>query len=293
MDWTFIEPLGRPICCEERQVAQDSDKLEKCPEGQTGSVEVIRLTDGAAVERLADQVVLEAPITVMVDKLGSFTIMATPSDLEVLAVGFIFSEGLIDDIDDVIDISTKPAVPNVVGVRILNPARVAHQRNMIVASSCGMCGTRNVEKLFSNTSACGNTLVVSTEFITDMIRQMQSGQCLFESTGGSHAAAIFDASGQLITLAEDLGRHSALDKAIGRCLMKRFPLRGCAAALSGRVSLEMVTKAARAGLELIAGVSAPSSLAVSAADRWNITLCGFVRPGRTNVYTCPGRIKGL
>jgi FdhD protein len=113
---------------------------------------------------------------------------------------------------------------------------------------------------------------------------------LFEKTGGAHAAAIFDTAGSIMAFAEDIGRHSAFDKVIGKCLMAGLETKGCGVALSGRISLEMVTKAARAGIELIAAVSAPSSFAIEAAQRWNITLCGFVRSGRMNVYTYQQRI---
>jgi FdhD protein len=115
-------------------------------------------------------------------------------------------------------------------------------------------------------------------------------QHIFRMTGGAHAAGISDSSGKISAFAEDIGRHNALDKAIGKCLLGGLPMKSCAVALSGRVSLEMVTKSARAGIELIAAVSAPTSLAIEAAERWNITLCGFVRSDKLNVYTHSKRI---
>jgi len=122
---------------------------------------------------------------------------------------------------------------------------------------------------------------------------MHSMQKLFETTGGAHAAGIFDKSGSIIAFAEDIGRHSAFDKAIGKCLIAELNTKRCGVVLSGRISLEMVSKAARAGIELIGAVSAPSSFAIEAAKKWNITLCGFVRPGRMNVYTHLERICNL
>jgi FdhD protein len=116
-------------------------------------------------------------------------------------------------------------------------------------------------------------------------------QTTFTLTGSSHAAALFDRDGTILSFAEDIGRHNALDKAIGKCLLARRDMRGYGVALSGRVSLEMVAKAARAGVELIVAVSGVSSYAITAAKQWNITLCGFVRNGKINVYTDPTRIR--
>jgi FdhD protein len=257
------------------------------------SAEIFRISSEGLTEKLADKVVIEQPVTIMIDKVGSFTIMATPSDIEALAVGFVYSEGLIDSMGDVVAVSTKPQLPNVIGIQVHDPTRVSIQRNMIVPSSCGMCGTRNIDKMLSEMPACALSLKVSNDLLIEVTEHLRSMQQIFQMTGGSHAAGIFDSSGKIVAFAEDLGRHSALDKAIGKCLLDKLPMKGCAAVLSGRVSLEMVTKAARAGLELITAVSAPSSFAIEAADRWNITLCGFVRPGKINVYAHPERICNL
>ncbi len=268
-----------------KQVTEISENIGTC------SVEVSRLFHNAETERLADKVVIEQSITVMIDKVGSFTIMATPSDVEALAAGFVFSEGLIDSIDDVVEILTKPELPNVVGIQVHDPTRIGIRRNMIVASSCGLCGTRNIDKMLLEMPVCENTLIMESSIFSEVTEQMKSMQKIFQATGGTHAAGIFDSSGKIFAFAEDLGRHNALDKAIGKCLLNKLPTKGCAVALTGRVSLEMVTKAARAGIELIAAVSATTSLAIEVAKKWNITLCGFVRADKLNVYTHPERIK--
>jgi FdhD protein len=252
-------------------------------------VEICRMTAGQKPEIKDDCVVTEQAVTVMIDKVGSFTIMATPSDMEALAVGFIYSEGLIDSFQNCLAVSQDEKLPNVVGIEIQNPTQIT-KRNMIVASSCGMCGVRNIEKLLANIPECETTLSVSADELFRISAAMRSRQTLFEKTGGAHAAAIFDTAGSIMAFAEDIGRHSAFDKVIGKCLMAGLETKGCGVALSGRISLEMVTKAARAGIELIAAVSAPSSFAIEAAQRWNITLCGFVRSGRMNVYTYQQRI---
>ena len=257
------------------------------------SAEIFRISSEGLTEKLADKVVIEQAVTIMIDKVGSFTVMATPSDIEALAVGFVYSEGIIDSIDDVVAVSTKPQLPNVVGIQVHNPTRISIRRNMIVASSCGMCGTRNIDKMLSDMPICEQSLEVSSNLLIETTEQLRSMQQIFQLTGGSHAAGIFTSSGKIISFAEDLGRHSAFDKAIGKCLIAKQSMKGCGAVLSGRVSLEMVTKAARAGIELIVAVSAASSFAIDAAERWNVTLCGFVRPGRANVYTHPKRIRNL
>lgn len=258
--------------------------------GAVENIELCRIAPGT-VEEVCDKVIAERALTIMVEKVGSFTIMCTPSDIEALAVGFVFAEGMIDDIDDVVAVSIKENVPDVVGITIHDPSRIAIARNLIIASSCGMCGLRNIEKLLSEMPKCANCLQVSSSILIEVCEKLRSAQQIFKITGSSHAAAIFTADGQIITFAEDIGRHNALDKAIGKCLLARKQMRGCGVALSGRVSLEMVTKAAKAGIELIAAVSAASSFAIEAAKQWNITLCGFVRPEKANVYSHFKRVK--
>jgi FdhD protein len=255
--------------------------------------EIVRVNADGLIERKADSVVAERAVTLMIDKVGSFTIMCTPSDLEALAVGFIFSEGIITSAKDIVSITVKESMPDVVGIVVDDPGRVAIQRNLIVASSCGMCGVRNIDKMLEEMSLCGNTFEVTAGEISRVVEMLRPMQELFRVTGGAHAAGIFDSKGRIFAFAEDIGRHSALDKAIGKAILSERSTVGCGAVLSGRVSLEMVTKAAKAGIEVIAAVSAPSSFAIEAAEKWNITVCGFVRGKKLNVYTHPERISGL
>ncbi|MHC4132747.1 MAG: formate dehydrogenase accessory sulfurtransferase FdhD [Planctomycetota bacterium] len=257
------------------------------------SVNISRISSDCSQNKISDHVVVEKALTIMVDKVGSFTIMCTPLDIEALAVGFVYSEGVIDSIDDVVSVSTKEGLPNVVGIQIQDPSRIAINRNLIIASSCGMCGKRNIEKILSNIPPCDTTFNISNERIIQVTEDLKSIQQLFQITGGSHAAGIFDSTGEIIVFAEDLGRHSALDKTIGKCLLEGRSTKGFGTVLTGRVSLEMVTKAAKAGIELIAAVSAPTSFAVEAAQKMNITVCGFVRPGKINIYSHPERVIDL
>jgi FdhD protein len=272
-------------------VKEENQRKSESQQAST-AVEICRIVSAQKPQAIIDHVVTEQAVTVMIDKVGSFTIMATPSDMEALAVGFVFSEGIIHSFQDCLAVSRNEKMPLVVGIEVQNPTQIA-KRNMIVASSCGMCGVRNVEKMLVDISECENTLSVSADELIEISETMRSKQTLFEMTGGAHAAGIFDAAGNIMAFAEDIGRHSAFDKAIGKCLMADLETKGRGIVLSGRVSLEMVTKAARAGIELVAAVSAPSSFAIEAAQRWNITVCGFVRSGRMNIYTHPERIKDV
>lgn len=252
--------------------------------------ETSKINTADLIEYTRDNVITEQPVTIMIDRVGSFTVMCTPDDIEALAVGFIFSEGLINDAEDVVATYSKPELSNVIGLEVQDPTKIRIGRNLIVASSCGMCGVRNIEKMIRNIPACGTTLKVTDRLLISTMQELRSLQHVFDLTGGSHGAAIFNSDGKIIAFAEDIGRHNALDKAIGKCLLAGLATKNCGAVLSGRISLEIVTKAARAGIELVAGVSAVSSYAVSAAERWNITLCGFVRPDKINIYTKHERI---
>jgi FdhD protein len=269
--------LGKPIHHEALHVAD--------------CVDIFRVHGAASAERVADRVIVEEPVTIMVDRVGSFTVMCTPSDIEALAVGFVYSEGMIRSTDDVLAICAKDDLPNVIGIEIREPAQFGIARNLVVASSCGMCGVRNLQKILAEVPACPHSLRVPQQLLLDVVEKLRPMQTTFALTGSSHAAALFDRDGATLAFAEDIGRHNALDKAIGKCLLARQATRGCGVVLSGRVSLEMIAKAARAGIELVVAVSGVSSYAITTAQQWNITLCGFVRNGRINIYTDPTRIR--
>jgi len=256
----------------------------------TASMDVHRLPAGRCE---ADQIAVERAITLMIDQVGSFTVMCTPTHVEALAAGFMFAEGLIDDADDIIAIAPGRSSPDAVAIQLSDPTRSTVERNLIVASSCGLCGSRNIAKLMDSIQPCESSLVVPESRCQDLLQQLQAGQGIFRATGAAHAAGVFRRTGEFVSAAEDIGRHTALDKAIGQCVLGDRPTAGCGVVLSGRVSFEMVAKAARAGIEIMAAVSGPTSLAIEAADRWNITLCGFVRGDRMNVYTHPRRIEEL
>jgi FdhD protein len=234
--------------------------------------------------------VVEKAISIAIEGVGSYKLMYTPRDTEALAAGFALTEGIIKSGNDIESITESDDEPDTVRLRLVEPVHDVLVRNLIVSSSCGICGSRDIGPLMSGKIRCGDNLRVSPDIIHEAVGKMQALQDIFARTGGTHAAAVFDDECSVISFAEDIGRHNALDKVIGKALLNGDNITGCGVALSGRVSLEMAAKAAAAGLELIAAVSAPTSLAIDVAGICNITLCGFVRKDRLTIYSHPQRV---
>ena len=261
------------------------------------------------------QVVEEDALTLDVEDVGYYTLMWTPTataddahgytledgvlgDVDqpeglALAMGFALSEGLIQSLADIKSLSVCADNPKVVQVQLREPAQVQIARkDVVINSSCGICGPREIlEDNALGLDPVPDSLQIGRSDFVSLMAQMKDRQTIFEETGGSHAAAIFDAGGKVLAVAEDLGRHNALDKVIGAVLLKRGNLDGCGVVLSSRLSLEMVLKAVRTGLEIMLAVSAPTSLAIEVAEKFGVTLCGFVRGTRATVYTHPQRIN--
>lgn len=265
----------------------------KSPEKSTISYEVdcLKSPDGQMTPETR-AVVVESPLTIEIKDIGAYTIMSTPQEKLQLAVGFAFSEGLIEERDDIGSMMLCPDDPAVVRMQLaVTPKAAKAGRNLLIVSSCGLCGSENIEQILANLPVVPDTLSLSAERLVAMPRELRDSQRIFRFTGGTHAVGLFDGdSGDMLCCCEDLGRHSAFDKAVGTCILAGGVPRGAAAALSGRISLELVAKAVRAGIELIAAVSAPSSLAIRAAEKCNITLCGFVRGDDATIYCNSGRI---
>jgi FdhD protein len=213
-------------------------------------------------------------------------------DALALCTGFLLTEGMIDALDDIASLAVCADSPDVVRVRLADPSRNrSNRRGGFVASSCGVCGgVENGGDPYAALPRVADTLRIDVTRFGPMMLTMCERQHVFNTTGGTHAAALFSGQAELLCSAEDLGRHNALDKVIGQCLLRGQSMNGCGVLLSGRVSLEMIVKAARAGIELVAAVSAPSSLAIEVADRAGITLCGFVRQGRLTAFTHAHRL---
>lgn len=235
-------------------------------------------------------VATEMPLTIEIKDIGTYTIMCTPCDQMALAAGFAFSEGLIDSREDIGVLLKCPDNPCVIRMELINKKRSdTPGRNMVIVSSCGICGSRNIQEIIDSLPVVPSRLKMNTRQLTQLPDRLRELQEFFTQTGGTHAAAIFR-DDKLLAACEDLSRHIALDKAIGMCLLEGVATVSAAGALSGRISSEMVIKAARAGIELLAAVSAPTTLAIQAAQKCNITLCGFVRGTKATIYTHPQRV---
>lgn len=237
-------------------------------------------------------VVEEAPIMIDVEGVETYTLLCTPADKRALALGFLLTEGVIERMADIEVLKECDDDPGTIRVRLKSAIpRIGDEgRNLMIVSSCGACGSENLKKRIDALPRAGNTLRIEAGLLHSVYGSMRERQSLFEACGGTHAAAIFDKSGEIVSCAEDTGRHNALDKAIGKCLLAGSQTAGHGAALTSRLSLEMVSKCARAGIELITAVSAPTSMAIDVAQACNITLCAFVRETRATVFTYPARI---
>jgi FdhD protein len=262
------------------------------------NVQAHRISTGAHGPRVVEEevgVVLEDLVTIDVERLELYTLLCMPHERRALVAGFLLSEGLIDSMEDVASLEPCDVEPDVIRVRLNRavPSVGDPGRNLLITSSCGACGGDNLRAKLEALPRVGDQLVLEAGVLRATIGCVRELQTLFDRCGGTHAAGIFDAAGEVVTCAEDTGRHNALDKAIGKCLLAGVPTAGRGVVLTGRVSMEMVGKCARAGIELISAVSAPTSLAVEVARRCNITLCAFVRQSRATVFTHPRRVRGL
>ena len=257
----------------------------------TTDIEVDCVVEGTErLNRQKREVVRENPLTVEIKGVGTYTMMCTPCDETALAVGFAFSEGLLRNKNDIHLLEVCPDNRQVIRMRLADGNEETNkQRRILITSSCGICGSENIEKIIQSLPTAGDSLRITKGELTRMPEVLRERQEIFRRTGGTHAVGLIR-TGEIIAVGEDIGRHNAFDKAVGRCILREIPTAGCAAVLSGRMSFEMVAKAARAGVELIAAVSAPTTLAVETAQQCNITLCGFVRGKEATVYCHSHRI---
>lgn len=256
------------------------------PPQSAARVEVLRLPAGAS-ER--DELAVEEPLEIRVDGSPIAVTMRTPGHDEELAAGFLLSEGV-----PVLNARpTEDLAANVVEVEVdgdFDLVRV--QRNFYTSSSCGVCGKGALEAVAVETDPVTSDLTVSAELVASLPERLREAQPTFAATGGLHATGLFDERGGLISVREDVGRHNAMDKVIGHAFAEGLlPLARNVLCVSGRLSFELVQKAAVAGCPILVAVGAPSSLAVDLARDRGLTLCGFVRDGRVNVYSEPQRIR--
>jgi len=258
---------------------------------------------GAELEVRDDVVVGEEPLEIRAAGPGQTPVnvaitMRTPGQEKDLAVGFLTSEGLLGDNEvrgvDVGDPGFMAEPDDTVLVRLarrFDPTMVA-QRNFVATASCGICGKASIEEVVVRCEPLPQGLpVVARQVILSLPDRLRAGQAAFELTGGLHAAGLFETDGRVAAVREDVGRHNALDKVIGsRVLARELPLWDRILMVSGRVSFEIVQKAAVAGVPIICAVSAPSDLAIRLAERLGVTLVGFLRGDGFNIYTHDERI---
>jgi FdhD protein len=253
-----------------------------------------------------DAVVTEEPLQLLLDGQPLAVVMRTPgADVE-LALGLLFAEGIIRSARDVrgmqisaeageseARIKLEPVLveSNQVDVQLAAKPRRKPERSMLASSACGVCGTQMIEDLRRDLAVLPPGLVADPAMLPGLVDRLREGQGVFERTGGLHAAGLFDAAGGLVVLREDVGRHNAVDKVVGRMLLDgRLPASEMLLVVSGRAGYEIVQKSVGAGIPLLAAVGAPSSLAVALAREFNQTLVGFLRGDRFNVYAGAERL---
>jgi FdhD protein len=255
------------------------------PPYAAGRIDVMRFP---GARREPDEVAIEEPLEIRVAGEPVAVTMRTPGHDEELALGFLLSEGfqpisaaLPDDL-----------AANTVEATVAEADLGSLRRNFYTSSSCGVCGKGALEAVAVEAPAIESDLTLSVDLVAALPDALRAAQPTFAATGGLHATGLFDPSGELLCLREDVGRHNAMDKIIGWAHTEGLlPLRSCVLCVSGRLSFELVQKAAVAGCPILVAVGAPSSLAIELAQDRGITLCGFVRDGRVNVYTRTERIR--
>jgi FdhD protein len=248
-----------------------------------------------------DAVVTEEPLQLLLDGKPLAVVMRTPgADIE-LTLGLLFAEGIIRSPRDVlglrisaeagetearIKVESVLVESNHVDVQMAVKPRRKPERSMLASSACGVCGTQMIEDLRHDLAVLPPGFVADPAMLPGLVDRLRSGQGVFDRTGGLHAAGLFDANGEVVAVREDVGRHNAVDKVVGRMFLDgRLPASEMLLVVSGRAGYEIVQKSIGAGIPVLAAVGAPSSLAVALAREFNQTLVGFLRGDRFNVYS--------
>lgn len=303
----------------EEPVCESSEEREVVSGGRPSQTVEIGRVDGAVFATVHDAVAAEEPLEIRIlfgggDRNGrSLSVtMRTPGNDEELAVGFLLTEGVVQDAADIVavrpvagkreveaeDVFSGSSAANTVLVELAEGVSVhpsTLERNFYMSSSCGICGKGS---LLALRAVCpprrANRLTVAVDVLHGLPAKLRAAQQTFASTGGLHGVGLFSREGELLMLREDVGRHNALDKLLGaQFLADQTPLRDHLLLLSGRASFELLQKAVMGGIGLVAAVGAPSSLAVRLARDFDVTLVGFLRDGRFNIYHGARRIIGL
>ncbi|WP_031496529.1 formate dehydrogenase accessory sulfurtransferase FdhD [Bryobacter aggregatus] len=240
---------------------------------------------GEQAGRIEESIAIEEPLLLRVNEQDVAILMRTPGRDQELSAGFLFTEGIVDEPGEIVSIlpSGHPTSAESL-VTLRGPLLPGATRNFYRSSSCGVCGRTAIDALTQRLPEIP-PLRVDPASLAPLVQQLEEHQSAFAATGGLHAAGIFSAQGTLLGLAEDVGRHNALDKVIGRCFLDAvLPLQNHILVMSSRASFDILQKAALAGIPVVATIGAPSSLAIEVAARAGIALFGFLRPHRVTQY---------
>jgi len=244
------------------------------------------------VRNFDDEVAVEEPLQIVIDGRALAVVMRTPGDDELLVIGFLRTEGIIKKAVEVsrIDLEARDnnALVFLADDHAMDWERLT--RHLFSASSCGLCGKATIEAIMQEHSPLTSELTLTKEILLGAPETLREAQRTFDSTGGLHASGLFDKSGNLLVLREDIGRHNALDKVIGFGISSGINFSETFLLLSGRISFELMQKSLAAGIPIVAGISAPSSLAVEFAQNSQQTLVGFLRPPTLNIYAHSKRL---
>ncbi len=246
-----------------------------------------RVVDGETYP-LEESVAVEEPLEIQINGQPWITTMRTPGHDRELALGLLYSEGLLSDLTEIDQIHVEDNVILIGGDISIE----GHSRGFVRSSSCGVCGRASLDAILARHPPAipSEGFSISSDSLDSLLMQMRTKQSVFDTTGGVHAVALFSEMSDITELAEDVGRHNAMDKVIGRTLTQ-LPLSNLGFLLSGRVSFEMVQKAVMVGSPCIVAIGAPTTLAVDLARQHGLTLIGFLRDGRFNVYCGANRIR--
>ncbi len=266
--------------------------------GATTTFPIRRCLQGRT-EETSDIVAVEEPLEIRLHGEPFQVLMRLPGWEKELALGFLHTEGIVQSLSEVITVhfcgtATDPLLPpNVVDVKLTDAALARRGRRHLEVSysSCGLCAKEAVSEIVSRVPPVASGLAVAPETLLHLMDRLLKAQTVFHDTGGTHGVALASPDGAVFIAAEDVGRHNAMDKVIGRALLERRDFSGLVAFLSGRISFEMALKCLRAGIPILAAVSAPTSMALALARELGLTTAGFLRGQRFNIYTHPERIK--
>jgi FdhD protein len=261
-------------------------------------VSVVRYR-GSDTHEVSDRVVEEEPLEIQVHGVPVAVVMRTPGHDEELASGFLVTEGVVSSFDDVRTLKHCDTVPdpeaedNVIQATLADGVDVDLERlrrNLYASSSCGVCGKATIDNALQMGAPLDDDSQVAAHVLYGLPEKLRMGQEVFERTGGLHAAGLFDGAGELLCVREDVGRHNAVDKVVGWATREGLSLSGHVLMVSGRVGFELVQKSVAARVPVLAGISAPSSLAVRMGEALGVTVVGFLRGESMNVYARAERI---